>query len=228
MKKNNATILTAKGLGKTYTMGEVAVEALKSVDFEIFEGEFIVVLGPSGSGKSTLLNLIGGMDKIEKGEFYFRDKPIHGLDKNGLANYRRDVIGFVFQFYNLMPTLNAYENVELAAELSKNPLSIDTVLKDVGLSERAHHFPSQMSGGQQQRVAMARAIVKNPEVLLCDEPTGALDSATGVQVMSLLKHINQAYGKTIIVITHDTEIASLADRVFHIRDGLLENIEKVN
>lgn len=227
MKNNRKPLLTVKGLGKTYIMGEVEVEALKEVNFEIFEGEFIVVLGPSGSGKSTLLNLIGGMDKIERGQFYFRDQPVHGLDKNGLADYRRNVIGFVFQFYNLMPTLNAYENIELAAELSKEPLSIDQVLKDVGLAERAHHFPAQMSGGQQQRVALARAIIKNPEILLCDEPTGALDTTTGDQVMSLLKSINQTYGKTIIVITHDTDIAKLADRVFHIRDGRLQNIEKV-
>lgn len=228
MNQYTSPVLTAKGLSKTYTMGEIEVHALNKVDFEIYDGEFIVVLGPSGSGKSTLLNLIGGMDRINEGEFYFRGNPVHGLDKNGMAEYRRDVIGFVFQFYNLIPTLNAYENVSLAADIAKNPLNIDDVLSQVGLAERSHHFPSQMSGGQQQRVAMARAIVKNPDILLCDEPTGALDTATGDQVMNLLKHLNQMYGKTVIVITHDTDIAKLADRIFHIRDGRLESIEKVN
>lgn len=228
MNQYTSPVLTAKGLSKTYTMGEIEVHALNKVDFEIYDGEFIVVLGPSGSGKSTLLNLIGGMDRIDEGEFYFRGNPVHGLDKNGMAEYRRDVIGFVFQFYNLIPTLNAYENVSLAADIAKNPLNIDDVLSQVGLAERSHHFPSQMSGGQQQRVAMARAIVKNPDILLCDEPTGALDTATGDQVMNLLKHLNQMYGKTVIVITHDTDIAKLADRIFHIRDGRLESIEKVN
>lgn len=227
MKRDASPVLSARGLSKTYTMGEVKVHALNNVDFDIYDGEFIVVLGPSGSGKSTLLNLIGGMDSIDEGEFFFRGNPVHGLNKNGLAEYRRDVIGFVFQFYNLIPTLNAYENVSLAADIAKNPLKIDDVLSQVGLADRSHHFPSQMSGGQQQRVAMARAIVKNPEVLLCDEPTGALDTTTGDQVMSLLKHLNKMYGKTVIVITHDTDIARLADRVFHIRDGRLESIEKV-
>lgn len=227
MKRDASPVLSARGLSKTYTMGEVKVHALNNVDFDIYDGEFIVVLGPSGSGKSTLLNLIGGMDSIDEGEFFFRGNPVHGLNKNGLAEYRRDVIGFVFQFYNLIPTLNAYENVSLAADIANNPLKIDDVLSQVGLADRSHHFPSQMSGGQQQRVAMARAIVKNPEVLLCDEPTGALDTTTGDQVMSLLKHLNKMYGKTVIVITHDTDIARLADRVFHIRDGRLESIEKV-
>lgn len=224
----NTSVLSAKGLGKTYDLGEVKVDALIDVDFDIYEGEFIVILGPSGSGKSTLLNLIGGMDKIEKGELYFRGNPVHGRNKNELSEYRRNVIGFVFQFYNLIPTLSAYENIALAAQIVKNPLQIEEVLNYVGLEERSKHFPSQMSGGQQQRVAMARAIVKNPEILLCDEPTGALDTVTGNQVMSMLKRINKTYGKVVIVITHDTEIAKLADRVFYIRDGRLQKIEKVN
>lgn len=228
MSEDRTSILSAKGLGKTYDMGEVKVDALIDVNFDIYEGEFIVILGPSGSGKSTLLNLIGGMDKIEKGELYFRGEPVHGLNKHGLSQYRRDVIGFVFQFYNLIPTLSAYENVALAAQIVKKPLEIEEVLKHVGLESRSDHFPSQMSGGQQQRVSMARAIVKNPEILLCDEPTGALDSKTGTQVMNLLKSINKTYGKVVIIITHNTELAKLADRVFYIEDGRLQKIEKVN
>lgn len=220
-------ILICKNLSKVYDMGEIKVDALKDVSFEIYEGEFIVILGPSGSGKSTLLNLIGGMDKVEKGELYYKKESIHSLDKKGLSKYRRDTIGFVFQFYNLIPTLNAYENVALAAHIARNPLLTEEVLKHVGLEERMYHFPSQMSGGQQQRAAMARAIVKNPDILLCDEPTGALDTNTGMQIMDLLKNINKSFNKTVIVITHDTEISNIADRIFHIRDGVLSMIEKV-
>jgi len=220
--------MEAKNLVKTFKMGEVVVRALDGVDFTINEGEFIVILGPSGSGKSTLLNMIGGMDCIDEGSLTFKGQSIHGLDRNGLAEYRRNVVGFVFQFYNLIPSLNAYENVALAAQISKNALSVSDTLEQVGLSDRADHFPSQLSGGQQQRVAMARAIVKNPAVLLCDEPTGALDSESSDAVMQLLKTINQTHGTTVIVITHDQDIAKIADRIFHIHDGRLTHVERVN
>lgn len=219
-------LLSAKGLVKHFQMGEITVKALDGVDFEIYEGEFIVILGPSGSGKSTLLNMIGGMDSIDSGELHFKDRAVHTLDKHGLSRYRRDAIGFVFQFYNLIPSLNAFENVALAAQISKRGLDVSKTLGQVGLSDRMDHFPSQLSGGQQQRVAMARAIVKNPDILLCDEPTGALDSESSDSVMGLLKEINVAYNKTIIVITHDNDIARLADRVFHISDGRLTHIER--
>jgi putative ABC transport system ATP-binding protein len=219
-------LLKAINLKKTFIMGEVEVRALVDVSFEIYEGEFIVILGPSGSGKSTLLNLIGGMDKIDGGKLLYRDTEVNLLKRNGLSDYRRHSIGFVFQFYNLIPSLTAYENVALASNLSKNPLQVDKVLNQVGLEDRKGHFPSQMSGGQQQRVAMARAIAKNPDILLCDEPTGALDTESGEMVMGLLKQLNQTYSKTVIVITHDREIAHLADRVFHIRDGQLTHIEE--
>ena len=218
-------ILRARGLVKHFKMGEVTVKALDGVDFEIYEGEFIVILGPSGSGKSTLLNMIGGMDNLDGGELFFRKDPVHSLDKMGLALYRRNVVGFVFQFYNLIPSLNAFENVALAAQISKRGLDVATTLSKVGLGDRVDHFPSQLSGGQQQRVAMARAIAKNPDILLCDEPTGALDSQSSDNVMALLKDISKTYNKTVIVITHDKDIAEIADRVFHINDGRLTHIE---
>ncbi len=219
-------LLKAEKLSKNFLVGEVKVRALNEVSFEICEGEFIVILGPSGSGKSTLLNMIGGMDKVDDGKLLYRSKPVHNLDRDGLALYRRGEIGFVFQFYNLIPSLNAFENVALASNLSDDPLDVDTVLDQVGLGDRKTHFPSQLSGGQQQRVAMARAIAKNPSILLCDEPTGALDTESSDLVMQLLKWLNTEYKKTVIVITHDTDIASLADRVFHIKDGQLTHIEE--
>ncbi|MGI9951511.1 ABC transporter ATP-binding protein [Moorellaceae bacterium AZ2] len=221
------TILTARGLTKHYQMGEVRVEALKGVSFDIFPGEFIVVLGPSGSGKSTLLNLIGGMDVATSGEIYYRGMPLHRASEKALTEYRRDAVGFVFQFYNLIPNLTAYENVLLAVEIAKNPLPVKDVLEQVGLADRADHFPAQLSGGEQQRVAIARAVAKNPEILLCDEPTGALDSATGIQVLKVLKDFNRQYKKTVIVITHNVAIAQIADRVFYLKDGRLDRIEKV-
>jgi len=219
-------LLKAENLSKSFLRGEVIVKALDKVSFEIFEGEFIVILGPSGSGKSTLLNMIGGMDKIDAGALLYKSMPVHEMDRDGLALYRRGEIGFVFQFYNLIPSLNAYENVALASNLSKNPLDVNKVLEQVGLGQRKDHFPSQLSGGQQQRVAMARAIAKNPSILLCDEPTGALDTESSELFMQLLKWLNKEYKKTVIVITHDTELAYLADRVFHIRDGRLSHIEE--
>lgn len=220
-------ILSGKDVRKIYKMGEVEVRALDGVDFEIYQGEFVVVLGPSGSGKSTLLNMIGGMDKISSGELYYRDRQIHNINERGLTKYRREAVGFIFQFYNLMPNLNAKENVRLAAEISKEPLDTRQVLEDVGLGDRAEHFPAQMSGGQQQRVAIARALVKNPDILLCDEPTGALDGKTGIQVLKLLRDFNKKYNKTVIIITHNADISKIADRVFYIKDGKLVDI-KIN
>ena len=218
-------ILEARGISKIYQMGEVKVHALKQVDFEIFEGEFVVVLGPSGSGKSTLLNLIGGMDKVSEGEIFYKNSPLHNATDKILTEYRRNGVGFVFQFYNLMPNLTAFENVKLAVEISNKPLDTKKVLEEVGLLDRASHFPSQMSGGQQQRVAIARAVAKNPDMLLCDEPTGALDFTTGVQVLRVLKDFNINHKKTVIVITHNKDIANIADRVFHVFDGKIVKID---
>lgn len=214
-------ILEGKGLAKWYQMGEVKVEALRGVDFQIHEGEFVVVLGPSGSGKSTMLNMIGGMDKASAGELYYLQEPLHQASEKRLTTYRRNAVGFIFQFYNLMPNLTALENVQLAAEIAVNPLDPAAILEEVGLGERAGHFPSQLSGGEQQRVAVARSIVKNPNVLLCDEPTGALDFKTGIQVLKLLKSFQQKYGKTVMVITHNAGIGQMADRVFTMKDGRL-------
>ncbi len=218
-------VLSAKNLSKYYQMGEVRVDALRGVDFEIYEGEFIVVLGPSGSGKSTMINLIGGMDTASAGEIYYKEVPLHTASESSLTQYRRNAVGFVFQFYNLMPNLTAYENVQLSVEIAKNPLDVKDVLEQVGLSDRSEHFPAQLSGGQQQRVAIARAVAKNPEILLCDEPTGALDFSTGIQVLKLLKEFNIKYKKTVIIITHNAGIADIADRVFYIRDGKLQKIK---
>jgi putative ABC transport system ATP-binding protein len=200
-------------------MGEITVKALEEASFHINEGEFVVILGPSGSGKSTLLNILGGMDQPTKGTFHLMDKNITSYNDKSLTKYRRDKIGFVFQFYNLMANLTARENVELATEICENPLSIDQVLEDVGLKNRKNHFPSQMSGGEQQRVSIARAVAKNPLLLLCDEPTGALDYETGIAILSLLSNIHKNYKKTIIVITHNAPIAQMADRVIKMRSG---------
>ncbi|MDK2917812.1 MAG: putative transport system ATP-binding protein [Candidatus Petromonas sp.] len=212
-------LMKVRDLSKHYQMGEVIVKALKDATFEINEGEFVVILGPSGSGKSTLLNILGGMDKPTKGQIYMREEEITKYDDKQLTKYRRDKIGFVFQFYNLMANLTAIENVELATEICKNPLNIDEVLENVGLGNRKNHFPSQMSGGEQQRVAIARAVAKNPLLLLCDEPTGALDYKTGISILSLLSKINKDYKKTVMVITHNAPIAKMADRVLKMRSG---------
>ncbi len=220
-------IIVAKSISKNYKMGEVTVRALREVSFEMYEKEIVCILGPSGSGKSTLLNIVGGMDKVSGGEIYYKDTPFHDADAAKLTEYRRNAVGFVFQFYNLIPNLKAAENVNLAAEISRNPLSTEEILAKVGLAERAGHFPAQLSGGEQQRVAIARAVVKNPEILLCDEPTGALDSQTSIQVLWLLKLFCEHYGKTVIIITHNTAIAEIANRVFYLRDGSLVDI-KVN
>lgn len=218
-------ILKGEKLGKVYKMGEVEVNALREADFEIYEGEFIVVLGPSGSGKSTLLNIIGGMDNPSFGKIYFQEQDISQLDEGGLMRYRRDVVGFVFQFFNLIPSLTVKENVELAVEIAKSSLDTDEVLSMVNLTDRAGHFPSQLSGGEQQRVAIARAVVKDPFVVLCDEPTGALDFATGLQVLRLLQELNKKYHKTVMIITHNVAIGKMADRIFSMRDGRIVQVE---
>lgn len=217
-------LLEGKGIRKIYQTGEIETEVLKGIDFQVNQGEFIVVLGQSGSGKTTLLNIIGGMTSPSSGELYYRDQPLHKADEVELTLYRRNAVGFVFQHYNLMPNLTAYENVKLASEIAQNPLSIQDVLTDVGLEAWSDYFPSQLSGGQQQRVAIARAIVKNPELLLCDEPTGALDIQTGIQVLKVLQKLNQAYNRTILIITHNAEISKMAHRVFYLKDGALERV----
>ena len=211
-------------LKKYYQMGEITVKALRGSNFEVYAGEFVVVLGPSGSGKSTLLNMIGGMDNPTKGSVKFFNDDVTEYSEKQLTKYRRDEIGFVFQFYNLMANLTAKENVELATEICTNPLDIDTIMEDVGLNERAGHFPSQMSGGEQQRVAIARAVAKNPKILLCDEPTGALDYETGKKILQLLVDVNKKYKKTVIVITHNAAIGNIADKVIKMRSGEVEEI----
>jgi len=205
-------------------MGEVFVDALKTATFKINHGDFVVVLGPSGSGKSTLLNIMGGMDTPSGGKVFFNGNDITGYNENQLTMFRRHKIGFVFQFYNLMPNLTARENVELAAEISPSPLDIDAVLETVGLKERSSNFPAQMSGGEQQRVAIARAVSKNPEVLLCDEPTGALDYSTGVLILKLLHRINRETGKTVIIITHNQPIARMGNMIIKIHSGEINEI----
>ncbi|MEA1975996.1 MAG: ABC transporter ATP-binding protein [Bacillota bacterium] len=211
-------------LKKYYQMGEVRVKALRGTSFEVYDGEFVVVLGPSGSGKSTLLNMIGGMDNPTEGNVIFFNEEVTNYSEKELTEYRRNKIGFVFQFYNLMANLTAKENVELATEICSNPLDINMIMDDVGLTDRASHFPSQMSGGEQQRVAIARAVAKNPKVLLCDEPTGALDYSTGKKILKLLVDVNKKYNKTVIVITHNAAIGNIADKVIKMRSGEVEEI----
>ena len=222
-------LLKAEKLSKLYQMGEVTVAAVKNVDIEIRNGEFAVILGPSGSGKSTLLNILGGMDQPTEGNVYMNGESIIGFNDKKLTAYRRDKVGFVFQFYNLMGTLTARENVELATELCRDALDIDEVLETVGLGDRKDHFPAQMSGGEQQRVAIARAVAKNSDLLLCDEPTGALDFETGIKILALLKEINKKYKKTVVIITHNVPIGEMADRVVKMRSGeIIEIIENEN
>jgi putative ABC transport system ATP-binding protein len=222
-------VLKVENLSKYYQMGEVTVKALENVSFGVEKGEFIVILGPSGSGKSTLLNIIGGMDAPTGGSVFFNDEMITGFTDKELTMYRRYKIGFVFQFYNLLSTLTAKENVELVAEITDSSADIDEVMEAVGLGDRADHFPSQMSGGEQQRVAIARAVAKNPDILLCDEPTGALDFETGISILKVLKDVNIKYKNTVVVITHNTPIAQMADKVIKMRSGgITEIIENKN
>jgi putative ABC transport system ATP-binding protein len=207
-------------------MGEVTVKALEDVSFEVEKGEFIVILGPSGSGKSTLLNIIGGMDTPTGGSVIFNGEMVTNFTDKELTMYRRHKIGFVFQFYNLMATLTAKENVELVAEITQGTADIDEIMEAVGLHDRMDHFPSQMSGGEQQRVAIARAVAKNPQILLCDEPTGALDFETGINILKVLKDVNEKYKNTVMVITHNAPIAQMADRVIRMRSGTITEIIK--
>jgi len=218
------TLLRLTDLGKTYQMGEVAVEVLRGIDLDIHAGELLVMVGPSGSGKSTILNLMAGMDQPTVGTVHYRDQNLTAAGDAELTRYRRDAIGFVFQFYNLVPTLTARENVMAAVEIALDPLNVDEVLEMVGLSDRADHFPSQLSGGEQQRVSIARALAKNPQILLCDEPTGALDFETGKRILRLLVDLRTRFGKTVLIITHNTAIAAIADRVVHLRSGEIVEI----
>jgi putative ABC transport system ATP-binding protein len=217
-------VFRARGLTKTYRMGEVEVHALRRIDLDLFAGEFVVILGPSGGGKSTLLNILGGLDVPTSGEVIFRDHKLTGADETELTRFRREHVGFVFQFYNLIPSLTARENVALVTEIASSPMAAEEALHLVGLDDRLDHFPAQLSGGEQQRVAIARAIVKRPDVLLCDEPTGALDYATGKIVLDLLARINRDLGTTTVVITHNAAIAAMADRVIRIRSGEIVEI----
>lgn len=216
--------IEVNNLKKIYKMGEIDVNALNDASFTIEEGEFVVILGPSGSGKSTLLNILGGMDLPSSGSVIVQGSDITRYNDSQMTLYRRNKVGFVFQFYNLMSNLTARENVELATEICTDYLDIDEILEGVGLSERSGHFPSQMSGGEQQRVAIARAVAKNPLILLCDEPTGALDFKTGISILKLLSDVNKTYKKTVIVITHNGAVSKMADRVILMRSGrILEN-----
>jgi putative ABC transport system ATP-binding protein len=212
-------------LSKVYRSGDVEVHALRGVDFEAASGEFVVMLGPSGSGKSTFLNIIGGLDTASSGQAWFKDEEITKLNDGGLTRYRRDHVGFVFQFYNLVPSLTARENVALVTEIASKPMLPADALAIVGLQDRLDHFPAQLSGGEQQRVAIARAIAKRPEVLLCDEPTGALDSKTGVRVLEALTQVNAEIGATTIVITHNVAIRGIAHRVVNFADGKIASTE---
>jgi putative ABC transport system ATP-binding protein len=215
----SAHFFRARGLAKTYRLGEIEVPALRGVDLTLARGELVVLLGPSGSGKSTLLNILGGLDVPSQGELWYGDHRLHGADERALTRFRRDHVGFVFQFYNLIPSLTALENVALVTEIADDPMPPRDALARLGLDARRDHFPAQLSGGEQQRVAIARAIAKRPDVLLCDEPTGALDATTGVLVLEALDAINRELATTTLIITHNVDIARMADRVLQLADG---------
>ncbi len=214
-----------ENITKTYGEGRSAVHALRGATLEIGEGEIVVLLGPSGSGKSTLLNILGGLDRATSGKVFFRSHVLTDMDDKALTLYRRRHVGFVFQFYNLMPSLTARENVELVTEIAGDPMGPEDALELVGLKERIDHFPSQLSGGEQQRVAIARAVAKQPDVLFCDEPTGALDSKTGRAVLRVLQDVNEQLGTTVLIITHAAATAAMADRVIHFADGKIRSVE---
>ncbi len=218
--------LSLKNVGKEYRTGTVSVHALSEVDFDLENGEFVVVLGSSGAGKTTLLNLLGGMDKATSGEIVLDGKNVTSLDRRGLTEYRRSDVGFVFQFYNLMPNLTALENVEIAVEICKDHLNPKDVLTEVGLEARLNNFPAQLSGGEQQRVSIARAIAKNPKLLLCDEPTGALDYNTGKKILKLLHDVCKNSGRLVIIVTHNQALKDMADKVIRIKSGKIESIEE--
>ena len=224
--EESTPVFTARALTKIYQMGEVQVQALRGVDLDLYTGEFVVLLGPSGSGKSTLLNILGGLDSPTSGTVRYGNHDLSVYDDAGLTRYRREHVGFVFQFYNLIPSLTARENVALVTEISDNPMTPEEALSLVGLGQRLDHFPTQMSGGEQQRVAIARAVAKRPQVLLCDEPTGALDAQTGILVLDVIARVNRELGTTTAVITHNAVIAAMADRVVYISDGQVSRIER--
>ena len=219
-------LISVEGVSKVYRMGEVEVHALRDAHLDVYDGEFLVVVGPSGSGKSTLLNLIGGMDRPTSGVIRFEGREISGFSERDLTRYRRTQVGFIFQFFNLIATLTARENVEVATELAGEGIDAIEALKKVGLSGRADHFPSQLSGGEQQRVAIARALASDPRLLLCDEPTGAVDSETGVGVLETLIELSRGLGKTVVLITHNSAIAKVADRVASIHDGTIAHVRR--
>lgn len=211
--------LKAENIRKSYSTGNVTTEVLKGVDVSLDKGEIGVILGPSGSGKSTLLNIIGGIDRCDSGRVLVDNAEITGLDDSRLTDYRRDSIGFIFQFYNLIPNLTVGENIEVVSNISRNPLKTDEVLKAVGMLDKKHRFPRELSGGEQQRVSIARAIVKNPKLLLCDEPTGALDFSTSREILNLLQKVNREFDTTILMITHNAAISAMANKVYRVRSG---------
>ncbi len=223
---NGQPIFRLESVDRIFQMGEVAVRAIEGVSLEIFEGELLVMVGPSGSGKSTILNIIGGLDRATAGRVFFRQREMTSFTAAELTRYRRDTVGFIFQFYNLVPNLTARENVMVSTEISRQPMDVDEALRLVQLEERRDHFPSQMSGGEQQRVAIARALAKNPAILLCDEPTGALDFTTGKRVLRLLVDLKTKLGKTIVLITHNGAIAQVADRVIRLRSGQVVEVRE--
>jgi len=219
-------IFATSGLTKIYPMGQIEVQALRGIDLKLYSGEFVVLLGPSGSGKSTLLNILGGLDVPTTGSVQYRDRLLTKFDDAELTQYRRRFVGFVFQFYNLIPSLTAMENVALVTDILDETMSPREALERVNLTDRIHHFPSQLSGGEQQRVAIARAIAKRPEILLCDEPTGALDVDTGISVLKAIQTVNEELGTTTVVITHNASIAGMADRVVRLHDGRISEEEE--
>jgi putative ABC transport system ATP-binding protein len=223
---NPQSVFRIRGLTKVYPMGEVSVQALRGVDLDLFEGELAVLLGPSGSGKSTLLNIIGGLDTASEGQVHYREMDLSHAQERELTQYRRHHVGFVFQFYNLIPSLTARENVAVVTEIARRPMPSEDALALVHLEDRMDHFPAQLSGGEQQRVAIARAIAKQPEVLLCDEPTGALDSTTGIVVLEALERVNRELGTFTALITHNAAIAGMANRVIRLMDGRVASIDE--
>lgn len=224
--EGQSVVFQARGITKIYRMGEVEVQALRGVDLDLYAHEFVVLLGPSGSGKSTLLNILGGLDIPTAGRVTYLDHDLTAADDQALTKFRRDHVGFVFQFYNLIPSLTARENVALVTEISPNPIQPEEALGLVGLEDRLDHFPAQLSGGEQQRVAIARAVAKQPDVLLCDEPTGALDVTTGITVLEAIERINRELGTMTAVITHNAAIASMSDRIVYLRDGNILDIQR--
>jgi putative ABC transport system ATP-binding protein len=219
-------LLRLEGVSKIFPMGEVTVEALRDVSLEIYEGELLVMVGPSGSGKTTILNILGGLDTATHGRVFFRGREMTSFTPTELTRYRRDTVGFVFQFYNLIPNLSARENVMVSTEISAQPMDVAEALRLVEMEDRQDHFPSQLSGGEQQRVAIARALAKTPAILLCDEPTGALDFATGIRVLRLLVDLKNKLGTTILLITHNSALAQAADRVMRLRSGQIVEVQK--